>query len=288
MTNYYPTNSNNATTSNARANHANFDWTSFIATAMFEGGQAFLKTIGSATPNSDEAQLTQDANQVDRRFEQALDNAKLARTDPRPTPPVSSTKLVAQASHRHPSRESGRQAGPTGFYQPFQFDLRQEISTMILDLQLFWEQEDERRAAAAMQQAAAKRKEAEQAFGEAYPVVRGLNDAVLNGERERQVIFNDGQQAAQGWANRYEESVKARERQIEERENRIQQQERENREHQIAQRSLAKWDDRNSFANTVVSTGKNTIGCLLIWLLLTAGIWRRFISHFLITNLHGL
>ena len=134
---------------------------------------------------------------------------------------------------------------------------------MILELQLFWEQEDERRAAVEMRQAAAKREEAEQAFGAAFPVVRGLNDAVLNGERERRAVFESGQQAAQGWVNKYEDSVKAREKLLEER---------ENREHQIALRSLAKWDDRNSFANTIVSTGKNTIGCLFIWFLLVAGI----------------
>lgn len=123
-----------------------------------------------------------------------------------------------------------------------------------------------------MQQAATKREEAELAFLGAYPVIKGLNDAVLSGERERRAVFESGQQAAQGWANKYEESVRIREQRLEVREQRIQQQEQENRAHQLALRSLAKWDDRNSFANSIVSTGKNTIGCLLIWFLLVAGL----------------
>ncbi len=125
---------------------------------------------------------------------------------------------------------------------------------------------------ALQQRAEAKREEAEQAYGAAYPYIHGLNDAVLHGERQRQSIFESGQQAAQSWANKYEESVKARERQLEEREKRLQQQEQENREHHIALRSLSKWDDRNSFVNTVVSTGKNTMGCLILWFLLVVGV----------------
>ncbi len=213
MTHSYPT--NNATTNNVHANNVNFDWTSFIANAMFEGGQAFLKSISSAAPNSDEAQLTQDENQVDRRLAQALDHAKRARTNPGPHL-LSAVRNWSRKQAIAILREkvAGKQVRQD-FYQPFQFDLQQEISTMILDLQLFWEQEDEQQAAAVMQQAAAKREEAEQAFGAAYPVVRGLNETVLNGERERRAIFESGQQAVQNWANKYEESVKTREQELE-------------------------------------------------------------------------
>ncbi|GCE09198.1 hypothetical protein [Dictyobacter aurantiacus] len=241
------------------------DWTNFIATAMFEGGQAFLKTISSASSTIDEAQLQADEKQADRRLAQAFDAAKRDRANPGPHL-LSAVRNWSRKQALAILREkaAGKQIRQD-FYQPFQYDLQQEISTMILDLQLFWEQEDERRAVA-------KRKEAEQAFDAAYPVVRGLNDAVLDGERERRAVFESGQQMARDWANKYEESVKTREQQIEEREKLIGQQERENREHQLALRSLARWDDRASFANTMVSTGKNTIGCLFLWLLLVAGI----------------
>ncbi|BCL83610.1 hypothetical protein ccbrp13_60750 [Ktedonobacteria bacterium brp13] len=262
----------NATTTHASANQANIDWTRFVATAMFEGGQAFLKTISSAAPGSDETQLQADERQVDRRLAQALDNAKRARTNPDPHllsavrnwSRKQAIAILREKATGKPIRQD--------FYQPFQFDLQQEISTMVLDLQLFFEQEDEQQAAAAKQQAAKKRQEAEQAFGAAYPVIQGLSDAVLNGEQSRQTIFESGQQAAQEWANKYEESMRARERQLEEREQLIKQQESDDRAHQIALRQLAKWDDRNSFANTVVSTGKNTLGCLFIWILIVVGL----------------
>ena len=265
MTNHYPTNY-------PQANNGTFDWTSFIATAMFEGGQAFLKTISCTANTLDETQLTQDVNQANQRLVKALANAKRARTNPGPQL-LSAVRNWSrkQAIAILRDKAAGKQI-QQDFYVPFQFDLQQEISTMIDDLQLFWEQEDERQAAAEMQQAAAKREEAEQAFLAAYPVIKGLNDAVLSGERERRTTFESSQQAAQGWANKYEDSVMTREKLLEEREKHIQQQEQENREHQLALRSLAKWDDRNSFANTVVSTGKNTMGCLFVCFLLFVGI----------------
>jgi hypothetical protein len=266
MTDKYPT------TNNARATNGNFDWTSFIATAMFEGGQTFLQTISSASKPLDETQLTQDENQADQRVVKALANAQSARIHPGPQL-LSAVRNWSrkQAIAILRDKATGKKVRQD-FFPPFQLDLHQEIATMIDDLQELWDQEDEQQAVAAMQQAAVKREEAEQAFLGAYPVIKGLGDAVLNGERERRAIFESGQQAAQGWANKYEDSVKGREQWLEEREKRIQQQEQENREHQLALRSLAKWDDRNSFANTVVSTGKNTIGCLFIWFLLLASI----------------
>ena len=267
MTNHH-LNTHATTNNNVGTNTGNFDWTSFIAQAMFEGGQAFLTTISSAAPDLDEAQLQDEENQMARRYAKALDNAKHARSNPGPhvlsaVRSWSRKQAIAILRKKLAGKKIRRD-----FYQPFQPDLQQEISTLIADLQLFWEQEDEEQEAERQQRIAAKRQEAEQAFGAAYPYIRGLSDAMLNGERQRQDIFKDGQNAVQKWAEKYEESVLARERQLETREERIEQQERENREHQLALRSLAKWDDKNSFVNTVVSTGKNTMGCLLAWLLL--------------------
>ena len=259
-------------TDHSTTNNATFDWTGFIATAMYEGGQAFLKTISSAAPKPDDVQLTQDENQADRRMLQALDYAKRSRTNFEPHV-LSAVRNWARKQAIAILREkvAGKEVRPD-FYNPFQLDLQQEVATMISDIQQFWDQEDEQREAAAMQRLAAKRQEAEQAFGAAYPFIRGLSDAVLSGEEKRQRVFESGQQTTQEWANKYENSVKAREKQLEEREKLIQQQERENREHQLAMRSLAKWDDKNSFVNSVVSTGKNTIGCLIVWFLLFVGI----------------
>ena len=262
----------NATTNNAQAKNAHMDWSRFMAQAMFEGGQAFLQAVSSVVPTTDDAQLQADENQADRCIVQDLHNARRSRTHFGPSI-LSAVRNWSRKQAIAMLRE--KVAGKPirqDFYQPFQSDLQQEISAMIRDLLLFWEQEDEQRAAAEKQRAQAKREEAEQAYGEAYPYIHGLNDAVLHGERQRQSIFESGQQAAQSWANKYEESVKARERQLEEREKRLQEQEQENREHHIALRSLSKWDDRNSFVNTVVSTGKNTMGCLFLWFLLVAGI----------------
>jgi hypothetical protein len=251
---------------------ASVDWATLSVQAAFEGGQAFLKIIGQTTPGVTDAQLEADEQQMNRRYVRSLDYAKRDRSNPGPH----FLSAVQNWSNKQAivilrEKVAGKPMRKD-FYRPFQFDLTQQIAILISDIQLFWKQEDEQRDAAKQQQIAAKREEAERAFGEAYPIVRGLSDAVLNGERQRQVIFNDGQNVAQHWANSYENSVKKREDNLAVREQRIQDQEHENRAHQLALRSLAKWDDRNSVANTIVNTGKNAIGCLLLWLLIVAGV----------------
>src|SRR6266496_496716 len=167
MTNSYT----NATTNNTGVNNTSIDWTQLTAQAMFEGGQAFLKTISSAAPKIDETQLTQDEDQVDRRLAQALDYARRARTNPSPHI-LSAVRNWSRKQAIAILREkvAGKQVRQD-FYQPFQFDLQQEIATLIVDLQLFWEQEDEQREAAEQQRLAAKREEAEQAYGAAYPYI---------------------------------------------------------------------------------------------------------------------
>ena len=270
----------NATNINGSANPANIDgnssyevdWSQIRSHALFEGGQAFLNTMSRAVPTLDESQLYVDEQQAERRFIRALDSARQNRANPAPHF-LSAVRNWSRKQALAILREkvAGNQIRQD-FYQPFQLDLQQEIATMISDLQQSWEQEDEQRASAEQQRLAAKREEAEQAFGSAYPYIRGLSDLVLNGERQRQTIFESGQKAAQQWADQYGASVKERERQLEERVHRIQEQERENREQQLALRSLARWDDKRSFADTVVHTGKNTIGCLFLWLLVVVGI----------------
>ena len=266
MANY----STNTATNNGSYNGN--DWTQIIAQASYEGGQAFLKTIGNADPSLTEVQLNADEKQVDQRYARSLDYARRDRSNPG----SHILSVIRNWSRKQAivilrEKVAGNQIRQD-FYQPFQFDLQQEIATLISDIQQYWEQEDEQRDVAARQQIATKRQEAEQAFGSAYPYIHELSDSVLNGERQRQTIFESGQKAAQQWAQSYGESVKERERQLEERTQRIQEQERENRDHQIALRSLARWDDKRSFADTVVHTGKNTIGCLFLWFLIVAGI----------------
>ncbi len=267
MTQY--TNTNNT---NNNSNTNGFDWSQIIAQAMFEGGQTFLKTISSAAPNITDTQLQADENQVDRRFARAIDYAKRDRANPGPHI-LSAVRNWSRKQAIAILREkvAGKQIRQD-FYQPFQYDLHEEIMSLLSDIQLFWDQEDEQLLAAEEQRAAEKRAEGERAFGEAYQYVVGLHKLVLDGERQRQTIFNDGVQAATKWANKYEDSVRQREETLEARVKLIEQQEKENREHQLALRSLAKWDDRRSFADTVVSTGKNTIGCLILWFFLLAGI----------------
>lgn len=266
MTTRFPngTNSNNA--------NNGYDWSQFTAQAMFEGGQAFLRTISSAAPTLDETQLQADENQVDQRFAQALDAAKRYRANAGPHllsairnwSRKQAITILREKMEGKPVRHD--------FYQPFQFDLQQEIALLISDTHLFWEQEDEQRATAEQQRAAAKREEAEQAFGAAYPYIQGLSDALLHGERERRSIFNDGQQAAQQWATKYGESIEEREKVLEERERRIREREMQDHEHQRAMRALMIGEQRTSFADTMIRTGKNTLGCLLLWFLLVAGI----------------
>jgi len=269
-TNPYAT--NQAAHNQAPAQTASIDWTSLMTQCMFEGGQAFLKTVSNANTCLDKAQLLHDEKQVDQRLAQALANAQRARNNPDPHVLAAvrnwSRKQAIAILREQVAGKPIRQ----DFYLPFQYDLHQEIATMVLDLQRFWDQEDEQRVAAEQRRLAAKREEAEQAYGAAHPYIRGLNDAVLQGERERQAIFESGQQAAQGWATKYEESVNRREQEIEARMQHIARQEQENRAHHLALRSLTKWDDRRSFADTVVSTGKSTVGCLFLWLVLIVGI----------------
>lgn len=264
--------SNHATTNQTGQSSASFDWTSLTAQAMFEGGQAFLQTISSAAPDVDEAQLTRDENEADQRYTHALDSARKVRSYP--------DSFILSAV-RNWSRKQAiailreKVAGKPvrrDFYLPFQLALQQEISTILLALQQSWDQEEKQRAEEEKMQAALKREEAEQAYGAAYPYIRGLSEAVLKGEEARQKIFESGQEAALKWSGKYEESLKQREEELVARMKLIEQQERESREHQLALRSLATWDDKNSFVNTVVNTGKNTLGCLLLWFLVVAGI----------------
>lgn len=264
-------NANGYTNGNGHTN-TGFDWPQLIAQAMFEGGQAFLKAISSAAPDLEEAQLQADENQADYRFTKAINVARQNRTNPGPYI-LSAVRNWSRKQALAILREkiAGKQIRQD-FYQPFQYDLQEEIASLISDLQQYWDQEDEQREAAEQQHIAAKRKEAERAFGDAYPYIQGLSDVVLDGERQRQIIFHEGVQAAQGWAVKYGDSVKERERLIEEREKRIREREAQDYEHQRAMRALMIGDQRASFADTVVRTGKNTFGCLLLWVLLIAGI----------------
>jgi hypothetical protein len=253
------------TTGTQHANNQSMDWSRFTAQAMFDGGQAFLQAISSAPSTIDEAQLRADEKQADQQIKRALDYAKRDRANAR------AHLLVAvehwsrkQAIPLLRLKKAGKPISPA-FYQAFQPDLYQEITSMISDVQLCWDQED-------AQQAAVKRQEAEQAFGQAHPYVIGLYDVVLDGERHRQAIFNDGVHAAQSWADRYEESVEKRAKDLEARIQIIQEQERENRAHQLALRELAQWDDRRSFVDSVIGTGKNALGCLLVFALVAGGI----------------
>ena len=184
MANYYT--NPNATTYNGSANNGS-DWTQLIAQASYEGGQAFLKTIGNADPSLTDAQLEADENQVELRYARSLDYARRDRSNPGPHI-MSAVRNWSrkQALAILGEKVAGKQIRQD-FYQPFQLDLQQEIATMISDLQQHWEQEDEQRAIAEQQRLAAKREEAEQAFGSAYPYIRGLSDLVLNGERQRQI-----------------------------------------------------------------------------------------------------
>lgn len=103
MTTRFPNN-----TSNDQANHG-VDWSQFMAQAMFEGGQAFLRTISSAAASLDEAQLQADEAQIDLRFAQAIDAAKRSQHQSRSSPVFSGTELVEEASFCHSSPEDGRQ-----------------------------------------------------------------------------------------------------------------------------------------------------------------------------------
>ena len=71
------------TTYKSSANKNN-DWTQLIAQASYEGGQAFLKTIGNADPSLTEAQLEADENQVELRYARSLDYARRDRRNPGP------------------------------------------------------------------------------------------------------------------------------------------------------------------------------------------------------------
>jgi hypothetical protein len=266
------TNNTNTNTNNNTNNNRVIDWSQLMAQAMFDGGQAFLHFISSATPGIDETSLQAEENRADRRLARAIDSAKLNRANPE-SYILSAIRNWArkQAIAILRQKIAGKQISPD-FYIPFQDDLQDEITSLFSDLQLFWDQEDQQREEAEEKRSTAKREESEQAFGRANKYVIGLHDAILDGERQRQTIFNDGVLAAEKWANKYEDSVRRREEALEARVKLIDQQERENREHQLALRSLATWDDKRSFVDTVVSTGKNTVGCLVLWFCLLAGI----------------
>lgn len=257
---------------NGNTNHTGIDWTQLFAQAMLQGGQAFIKTITDSPSTVTDAQLQTDETRVDQRYARALDQAKRDRTNP----DLHILSMVRNWSRKQAlalvkQKVAGKQIR-TDFYQIFQDELQQEITSLVTDLQLFWQQEDEQRKVVEQRQAIAQREQAEQAFQDAYPLVNGLHTALLNGEQHRQRIFNDGQQAAQGWANKYEDSVNKRERIAEDRENRLKEREDRDYDHQRAMRALMVNDQRASFADTVVRTGKNTIGCLIIWFLVIASI----------------
>jgi hypothetical protein len=240
-------------------------WTQLMDQAIQEGGQVFLQTMFQADPAATDAQLEAEAKQLHQHYVQAESDAKSDRAHP-------DLHILAAATHWSKQQAIAllrkKIAGtpiPKDFYQFFQNGLQRQIASLISEIQMLWEQEDR-------QQAVVEREEAEQAFGVAYPYIKGLSNALLKGESQRQTIFTEGQQAAHKWADKYEASMQKREQELNERIKLIQQQEKENREHQLALRSLATWDDRRSFVDTAVSTGKNTLGCLFLWFLLVAGI----------------
>ncbi len=260
----------NATNINGSANPANIDgnssyevdWSQIRSHALFEGGQAFLNTMSRAVPTLDESQLYVDEQQAERRFIRALDSARQNRANPAPHF-LSAVRNWSRKQALAILREkvAGKQT-QQDFYQPFQYYLQEEIASLVSAIQQFWDQEDEQRSAAERLRATARREETEQAFGVAYPYVRGLSDAVLNGERQRQVIFNDGIHAAQQWASKYEESVRERERLLEERERRIREQEAQEYKRQ---HTMVRDEQRTSFIDSIVRTGTHTLICLFLW-----------------------
>jgi hypothetical protein len=267
MTNY----TNNTNNTNNNVNNG-IDWLQITAQAMFQGGQVFLETIGNAAPGVDDSQLQTDENNADQRLARAIDRAKQNRANPGPYI-LSAVRNWSRKQAIAILREKiAGQPIRRDFYQLFQDDLHEKITSLISDIRQSWEQEDEQHRAAEERRVAAQREENEQAFGKAYKYVIGLQNAVLDGERQRQAIFESGQSVADTWASKYETSMRAREQELEARFKLIKQQEQETRDLQLAMRSLAKWDDKRSFMDTVVSTGKNTLGCLLLWLFIVAGI----------------
>lgn len=266
------TNAFTNTNTGAFSNQASLNWTPLLAQVTTEADHAFLGVILNAPLQLDDAQLQAEEKQADQQYTQALEDAKRHRV----TAESSLLSAMRNWSRKQAiillrEKVAGKQLRQD-YPVLFKADLQQQITTMLSDIQQFWKQEDEQQAAVEQQRIAVQRVEAEQAFGAAYPIIHGLGEVVLNGERQRQSIFESGQDAAKAWADKYEESVKRREDQLAERVMLIQEQERENRQHQLALRSLSRWDDRNSFLDSVISTGKSTVGCLLVWLLLLAGV----------------
>jgi hypothetical protein len=164
-------------------------------------------------------------------------------------------------------KQAGKSIRPD-YMEVFENALRDEIIYRVAEVERAWKDADDHAAVA-------RQTEQEQAFRKAHPYVIELYEAVIKGERQRQDIFHDGVQAAEKWANNYEESVKVRERLLEEREKRLKEREDQTYEHQRAMRQLMLKDQRVFLADNVVSTGRNalnTLGCLLIWVLLVVGI----------------
>jgi hypothetical protein len=241
-----------------------FDWTRTIAQATKEARQEFETTLLKGDGLSKD-QIVDMARDFKDRFQRALEAVKQGRHDPEPMF-LSAMRNWARgkAIDLLLDKLAGKSIRPD-YLEVFEQALRDEIISRVAEVERAWKSEDD-------QAAVAYRMEQRGAFGKAHPYVIALHEAVIKGERLRQDIFTDGVQAAEKWANKYEESMRRREEALEARIKLIEQQERENREHQLALRSLALWDDKNSFVNAVVNTGKNTVGCLLVWALLVGGI----------------
>jgi hypothetical protein len=235
------------------------------AQAMLEGGKAFLDTISNAPVGITENQLKSEESLATQRKNRAVERAKRNRVNPEPSF-LSAIRNWSrlQAYDLLMKKVAGKKIR-NDFYQSFQLDLQQEIEDLSDEIQTSWQIEDEQRVAA-------KQQKEEQTFGMAHKYIVGLNDAILNGERQRQEIFNDGVQAALSWAVKYGDSIKEREKSLEEREKRISEREKEDYEYNRAMRALMKGDQKASFVSNVVDTGKNTLGCLFLWFLLVAGI----------------
>ncbi|GHO50850.1 hypothetical protein [Ktedonospora formicarum] len=254
------------------AHSASLDWTELQTKATKDAQHTFLSVVLNAPLQLDDAQLQAEEEQAEKRYTQALLDARRHRAT------AASSLLSAmcnwsrkQATALLREKVAGKPMSPN-YPELFASDLQQQFTTVRSDLQHFWKQEDEQQAVVQQQRIAAQRKDAEEAFGTAYPIIHDLGELVLHGERERQSLFESGHRMANAWADKYEQSVKKREDQLAERVQLIQEQERENRQHQLSVRSLSRWDERNSFLDAVVSTGKNTVGCLLVWFLLLAGV----------------
>lgn len=240
------------------------NWAHITDTSIEQGIKAFFNAIVLSLP--DASTLVSEETTTRERMGKALERAKGNRRNPGPDVQSAVANWAKAQALSLISKKHAGEPLPADYHTAFQEDLRHQVEAFLTSIQTQWSEEDAKVASSKQAGDVAD-------FVDAAPIISNLAKLVLDGERQRQTIFIDGQNQAQKWAGSYETSLQQREKALEQQGTQLQAQAQELSQYQQSLRSGAVWDTRTSHANSVMSTGRNAFGCVVLWVGLALIVW---------------